>query len=259
MKRAELWVGLALVVAVVALALVSFVWTPFGPTAVGSAPRLQPPGWPHVLGTDHMGIDTFSRILVGARSALYVGIIAVGIAALVGVPLGILAAWLPRWGAEAMMRATDVAYAFPALLLAIAAYLGHVGPDLWLGVVKLGPWLLHGSRLMLHDLRRHRVVLVLVAGVWVLALIRLFAHHVPVLPLLFNWTPSLPYKVAFVDYRSGAIVRGDLVVYAFEGPAGLQAYPSAVLFSPVAVLKLPSAVAFVPVAHAPAPTAVESP
>ncbi|MCB1947196.1 MAG: conjugative transfer signal peptidase TraF, partial [Thauera sp.] len=57
------------------------------------------------------------------------------------------------------------------------------------------------------------------------ALIRLFAHHVPVLPLLFNWTPSLPYKVAFVDYRSGAIVRGDLVVYAFEGPAGLQAYP----------------------------------
>ena len=91
--------------------------------------------------------------------------------------------------------------------------------------VGLGPWLLHGSRLMLHDLRRHRVVLVLVAGVWVLALIRLFAHHVPVLPLLFNWTPSLPYKVAFVDYRSGAIVRGDLVVYAFEGPAGLQAYP----------------------------------
>ena len=91
--------------------------------------------------------------------------------------------------------------------------------------VGLGPWLLHGSRLMLHDLRRHRVVLVLVAGVWVLALIRLFAHHVPVLPLLFNWTPSLPYKVAFVDYRSGAIVRGDLVVYAFEGTAGLQAYP----------------------------------
>jgi conjugal transfer pilin signal peptidase TrbI len=61
------------------------------------------------------------------------------------------------------------------------------------------------------------VVFALVAGVWVLALIRLFAHHVPVLPLLFNWTPSLPYKVAFVDYRSGAIVRGDLVVYSVRG------------------------------------------
>ena len=91
--------------------------------------------------------------------------------------------------------------------------------------VGLGPWLLHGGRLMLHDLRRHRMVFALVAGVWVLALIRLFAHHVPVLPLLFNWTPSLPYKVAFVDYRSGAIVRGDLVVYAFEGPAAREAYP----------------------------------
>lgn len=119
MKRAELWIGLVLVIGVVALALLSFVWTPFSATAVGSAPRLLPPGWPHLLGTDHMGIDTFSRLLVGARSALYVGIIAVGIAALVGVPLGILAAWLPRWGAEAMMRLTDVAYAFPALLLAI--------------------------------------------------------------------------------------------------------------------------------------------
>lgn len=119
MKRLELWVGLLLVGLVVAMAGVSFFWTPFDPTAVRSAPPLQPPGWPHVFGTDHMGIDTFSRILVGARSALYVGVIAVGIAALVGVPLGVVAAWLPRWGAEVLLRVTDVAYAFPALLLAI--------------------------------------------------------------------------------------------------------------------------------------------
>lgn len=119
MKRLELWVGLFLVAGVVAMAAVSFVWTPFDPTAVRSAEPLLPPGWPHVLGTNHMGIDTFSRLLVGARSALYVGVIAVGIAVVVGVPLGVVAAWLPRWGAEAMMRATDVAYAFPALLLAI--------------------------------------------------------------------------------------------------------------------------------------------
>lgn len=119
MKRLELWVGLVLVLGVVAMAAISFVWTPFDPTAVRSAKPLLPPGWPHVLGTDHMGIDTFSRILVGARSALYVGIIAVGIAALIGVPLGILAAWAPRWVEELLMRATDIAYAFPALLLAI--------------------------------------------------------------------------------------------------------------------------------------------
>ncbi|MFT3877902.1 MAG: ABC transporter permease [Propioniciclava sp.] len=119
MKRLELRLGLVLVAAVVAMAALSFVWTPFDPTAVGSGPRLAPPGAPHLLGTDHMGIDTFSRILAGARSALYVGIIAVGIAAAVGVPLGLASAWLPRWAAEIVMRAIDVAYAFPALLLAI--------------------------------------------------------------------------------------------------------------------------------------------
>ncbi|MFV0450720.1 MAG: ABC transporter permease [Propioniciclava sp.] len=119
MKRLELAVGLVLVATVVAMALVSYVWTPFNPTQVLSATPLQRPGWPHVLGTDAMGIDIFSRILVGARSALSVGVIAVGLAALVGVPAGIATAQLPRGPAEVVLRATDIAYAFPALLLAL--------------------------------------------------------------------------------------------------------------------------------------------
>ncbi len=119
MKRLELRVGLALVGLVVAMALLSYLWTPFSATAVNSTPPLQGPGWPHIMGSDHMGIDTFSRILVGARSALYVGVIAVGIAALIGVPLGVASASLPRWAAEVVLRLTDIAYAFPALLLAI--------------------------------------------------------------------------------------------------------------------------------------------
>lgn len=119
MKRLELRVGSILVGAVVAMALLSYVWTPFSPTAVNTIAPLCPPGWPHVLGSDHMGIDTFSRILVGARSALYVGVIAVGVAAIAGVPLGVCSAFLPRWASEVVLRATDIAYAFPALLLAV--------------------------------------------------------------------------------------------------------------------------------------------
>ncbi|MDN5571315.1 MAG: ABC transporter permease [Propionibacteriaceae bacterium] len=119
MKRLELIVGGALVGLVLAMACLSFVWTPFDPTAVLSAAPLQRPGWPHVLGTDGMGIDILSRVLFGARSALYVGVIAVGLAALVGVPLGLLTAQLPRPAAEVVLRATDIMYAFPALLLAI--------------------------------------------------------------------------------------------------------------------------------------------
>lgn len=137
MKRLELRVGLVLVAVVIVAALVSFVWTPFDATRVGTAPRLLPPGWPHMLGTDALGIDVASRILVGARSALLVGIVSVGIAAAIGVPLGILSAQLPRWGTEALLRATDVAYAFPALLLAIL-FAGVFGASVYTAMAAIG-------------------------------------------------------------------------------------------------------------------------
>ena len=91
--------------------------------------------------------------------------------------------------------------------------------------LSLGPWLMYGVRQMRADLRRRWFVFAVVGRVWALALVRLFVHHVPVLPILFNWTPSLPYKVAVVDYGSALLARGDLVVYSFEGPAGQGAYP----------------------------------
>lgn len=91
--------------------------------------------------------------------------------------------------------------------------------------LTIGPWLMYGVRQMRADLRRHWLVFAVVGLVWALAMVRLFVHHVPVLPILFNWTASLPYKVAIVNYGSTALSRGDLVVYSFEGPAGQDAYP----------------------------------
>ncbi|MGO1385075.1 MAG: ABC transporter permease, partial [Arachnia sp.] len=90
MRRANLVVGGVLIAIVVALALVGLVWTPFDPTAI-SGPRLAPPGWPHLLGTDGQGSDTLSRIISGAKLALLVGVFSVTAAALIGVPVGILA------------------------------------------------------------------------------------------------------------------------------------------------------------------------
>ncbi len=119
MKRLELRVGAALVVFVVLVALVSLFWTPFDALYGTAGPRLAHPGWPTVLGTDRMGRDVLSRLMVGAQSCLTVGIIAVSIAALAGVPLGLVAAQLPPRASHVLMRATDVAQAFPALLLAI--------------------------------------------------------------------------------------------------------------------------------------------
>ncbi len=112
-------VGSALIVLVVLTALISLVWTPYDATRVVAGQRLRGPSAAHLLGTDHMGIDILSRIMVGAQTCLVVGIISVTIAALLGVPLGMLAGQAGGWLDEVVMRASDIAYAFPALLMAI--------------------------------------------------------------------------------------------------------------------------------------------
>ena len=115
----SLVVGGLLVLLVVAMALVSFVWTPYDPTLVQSGSRLLKPSAQHWLGTDKFGRDVLSQIIMGARTTLFVGFVAVGVAAVIGVPLGILAAMATRWFGEVVMRANDLLLAFPALLLAI--------------------------------------------------------------------------------------------------------------------------------------------
>ncbi len=115
----SLVVGAALVALVVAAALVSFVWVPHDPTFVDATHRLEKPNGTYWFGTDKFGRDVFSQILVGARTTLFVGFVSVGVAALVGVPLGLLGAVTPRWLGDTLMRVNDIVLAFPALLLAI--------------------------------------------------------------------------------------------------------------------------------------------
>lgn len=115
----NLVIGAVLVGLIVLAALVSFLWTPFDPTQVDAALRLQGPSGAHWLGTDRFGRDLVSQLMVGARTTLYVGVVAVGVAAVVGTPLGVSAAAGPRWLGEIVLRANDIVLAFPALLLAI--------------------------------------------------------------------------------------------------------------------------------------------
>lgn len=119
MKRLSLWIGVVLVAAVVLTAVVSMAWTPYSPITVVPAERLQPPSGAHWLGTDGFGIDTASRIMAGARVVLLVGIISVGIAAVIGVPLGMIAGMSGGIISRLILRVGEVLYAFPALLLAI--------------------------------------------------------------------------------------------------------------------------------------------
>jgi len=116
---ATLAVGTTIVVIVVLAALISLFWTPYDPVKAFPAERLQGSSALHLMGTDKFGRDVFSGILYGARITLMVGLISVGIAVVVGTPLGILAGMRGGATEEITMRGADILLAFPALLLAI--------------------------------------------------------------------------------------------------------------------------------------------
>ncbi len=119
-RRLNLVLGLVIVSTVILTALVSFAWTPFDPERVDASKQLLGVGEQgHLLGTDQFGRDLFSGIMVGSRTALFVGILAVGIAVAVGIPIGGFAAARRGWIEDAVMRGSDVIFAFPPVLLAI--------------------------------------------------------------------------------------------------------------------------------------------
>jgi peptide/nickel transport system permease protein len=115
----SLLVGCIITAAMVLVALVSLVWTPYEPTAIDVLHRLAPPSAAHPFGTDPFGRDVLSMLMAGAQSSLSVALIAVIVGAGVGVPVGAFAA--ARGGAadNVIMRGCDLAFAFPALLTAV--------------------------------------------------------------------------------------------------------------------------------------------
>jgi peptide/nickel transport system permease protein len=113
-------IGATLTGAVLLMALISLVWTPFPVEALDIAQKLQPPGPVHWLGTDHFGRDVASMLMVGARTSIAVALIAVGIGIALGVPLGLWAAAnRGRLIDEVIMRGNDLVFAFPSLVIAI--------------------------------------------------------------------------------------------------------------------------------------------
>jgi peptide/nickel transport system permease protein len=100
-----------------------------------------PPGGPYLMGTDLLGRDLFSRILFGAQTSLIIGVVANGLALLIGTLVGITAGYFRGWIGAALMRFTDLMMAFPALLLAICLA-AIFEPSLWIVamVIALVNW-----------------------------------------------------------------------------------------------------------------------
>jgi len=113
-------VGLVLAAAAVAAALGAPLLAPHDPLASDFASGLKPPGTPgHPWGTDQLGRDLLSRVLYGARIALFIGFCTVLVTAVVGGVLGLLAGFFGGWPGTVLMRVADVQLSFPFVLLAL--------------------------------------------------------------------------------------------------------------------------------------------
>lgn len=115
-------VGLVIVLLTAAVAVCAPWLAPHPLDAYESHPlqRLQAPSAAFPFGTDNLGRDIFSRVILGSRAALAVALLVVGGALAIGVPVGLLAGYVGGWVSEGLMRVTDVFLAVPQLILALA-------------------------------------------------------------------------------------------------------------------------------------------
>jgi peptide/nickel transport system permease protein len=118
-------------------AFVSLFWSPWPPAEIDIPNKLAKASAAHWFGTDSLGRDIASQLLVGSQNSIVVGLVAVGIGLSLGVAIGLLAAAQGGWVDEVLMRAADFTFAFPALLLAILLTAVY-GPGLLVSIVAIG-------------------------------------------------------------------------------------------------------------------------
>ena len=119
--------GLVVILIMVIMAIFAPWIAPYNPFKENLDETLLQPSPQHLLGTDSLGRDTFSRIVYGSRNSLMVGIVALGIAASIGMTVGLLAGYFGGWVDNVLMRFIDALMCFPMILLAlvIAILLGN--------------------------------------------------------------------------------------------------------------------------------------
>lgn len=135
-------VGLAIVAVIVVVALVGPLVAPHSPTEFVGAPN-SGPGGEAAFGTDALGRDVLSRFLHGGRTVLWLAAASTLLGMVVGVVVGLIAAYARNWLDDVLMRANDVLLAFPQIIFVLLA-VSAIGPKLWLIVLTVG--LTHAPR-----------------------------------------------------------------------------------------------------------------
>jgi peptide/nickel transport system permease protein len=141
--------GLTVATLFVLMALFAPLIAPFDPSDTNFSAVLQAPSSAHIMGTDDLGRDVFSRVVYGARASLEAGVLATLLAMVVAVPLGLVAGYYRGWWDPVISRATDVVLAFPFLIVAVGLA-AIFGPSLKNVVIALGvaaiPWVVRVTR-----------------------------------------------------------------------------------------------------------------
>jgi peptide/nickel transport system permease protein len=152
MRQREFWArlkrnrmamtGLGLVLGLFVVSIFAPWLAPYDPNHIDLKQVLMAPSQAHLLGTDTLGRDVFSRIIYGSRVSLKVGFVAVGLATLIGLLVGALAVYYGGWVDSALMRLVDLMLCFPAFFL-ILAVIAVLEPSIWniMAVIGLTSWM----------------------------------------------------------------------------------------------------------------------
>ncbi|MEK0084095.1 ABC transporter permease [Benzoatithermus flavus] len=206
--------GYAIVATVIVLAVLAPWVAPFPPEVADPTAFLQPPGWPHLMGTDATGMDVLSRVLWAPRIDLSIAILGTLLSAVIGATLGALVGYyqtmgrVARFGAGFVMRAADVLQAFPVFVFAIAlvAVFGQSLQSIVLAIAFVNaPIYLRLMRTQVMSIRTMRYV----EAAWLAGLSdgRIIARHIvpnamaPVLAQLsvnVGWSVLLTAALSFI-------------------------------------------------------------
>ena len=136
-RRRGAMLGLAIVLMFVVIAVFAPFIAPYDPIATSWSAVRKPPSMQYLFGTDEIGRDVLSRVVWGARASLMAGLISVCISMALGVPIGLLAAYVGGWTDSLISRFTDSMLAVPFLILAIALA-AFLGPSLTNAMIAIG-------------------------------------------------------------------------------------------------------------------------
>jgi peptide/nickel transport system permease protein len=131
------FISLIFLMILIVISLIAPFIVPYDPLKQDLAKVLLSPSWQHWLGTDELGRDIISRLLMGTKSAIQAGLLAILIPLFIGVPMGILSGYLGGIIDDIFMRIVDGIIAIPAILLALGIT-GALGISLWNAMISIG-------------------------------------------------------------------------------------------------------------------------